>query len=110
MGNQQPLYDMAVRICEAAGRGEDIAELAAQIEPGLKRFHKREHISGMNLCYPQDALWDVSAGIRRYWDHAYETFERPGSSIAAPKTVFPQSRRCFKSCAAPLAADFCKTI
>lgn len=77
MGNQQQLYDMAVRICVAAGRGEDITALAAQIEPELKRFHKREHISGMNLCYPQDALWDVSAGIRRYWDHAYETFERP---------------------------------
>ena len=59
MGNQQQLYDMAVRICEAAGRGEDITALAAQIEPELKRFHKREHISGMNLCYPQDALWDV---------------------------------------------------
>lgn len=64
-------------ICEAIKRGEDVTDAAAEIEPKIKRFCEIRNDNILEKCAEildsVDALYDVSASVKRYWNTIYPT-------------------------------------
>ena len=75
-------YEASVQITEAIKRGEDVSERVAQLEGELKGFYKRERFVS-DLTYVQDALYEVSASVRRYWQRAYDLLAQPEARYEA---------------------------
>lgn len=82
MSGGRRLYEASVQITEALKRGEDVTALLAPLEGELKGFYKRERFVS-DLTYVQDALYEVSASVRRYWQRAYDLLAQPEARYEA---------------------------
>ena len=65
-------------ICEAMKKGEDVTEAVAEIEPAIKHFCETRNANilekHIEMLDSVDALYDVSASVKQYWNTLYPTF------------------------------------
>lgn len=84
-------YSRAVKLCKAIREGKNVAEDIAKIEPYLKNYCKeRRETMQEQLCFrtedfvnPQDALYEISPAMKKYWDSVYPLLETPESKYMA---------------------------
>jgi len=90
------MYLKSEEICEAIRQGKDVTKDVAEIEPQLERYYKERRkmmperfgFAWDNKVYAQDALYDVSASVKKHWDTIYPLFEKPeGRYGAVPRFV-----------------------
>ena len=71
------MYLKSEELCKAIRQGKDVTENLAQIEPQLKHYYKerrkalqenRFQCANDSILHACDALYDVSASVRRHWD------------------------------------------
>lgn len=88
---RKQMYLKSEEICEAVRQGKDVTEDAAKIEPWLKHYYKerrktmRENANFANddLLHVWDALYDVSASVKKHWDTIYPLIEKPEGKYQA---------------------------
>ena len=80
------MYLKSEEICEAIRLGKDVTEDVAQIEPQLKHHYKerrkelqenKSNCAYDSILHAWDALYDVSASVRKHWDTVYLLLETP---------------------------------
>ncbi len=93
------MYLELENICQAIRQGKDVTENVARIEPELKKYYKERRKTMLeNSCYSefsydsklyaQDALYDVSPSVKKYWETVYSLFKKPeGRYGAVPRFV-----------------------
>ena len=88
------MYLKSEELCRAIREGRDVAEDAALLEPQLKNHYRKRRKTMLenpaysefaydNLLYAWDALYDVSACVKKYWDTVYPLFKRPEGKYGA---------------------------
>lgn len=80
------MEDAAI-LCQSIKRGEDITFAIEKLEPKIKHFCevRDKNIFTLRreaLC-AEDALYDVSASIKNYWNTVYRTFQNPQEKYQA---------------------------
>ena len=100
--NQKSCYMRAYKLCKAIREGKDVTEDIAKIEPYLKYYCKeRRETMQEHCCFefeefinPQDALYDISPAMKKYWDSVYPLLEIPESKYKALLRFVNAYQRC----------------
>lgn len=80
------MYLKTEEICKAIRQENDVTENIAQIEPQLKHYYKERrkalqessfNCANDSILHAWDALYDVSASVRKHWDTVYPILEKP---------------------------------
>ncbi|HIT88719.1 MAG TPA: hypothetical protein IAB62_13840 [Candidatus Coprocola pullicola] len=72
------MIDGISEICQAMKKGENVSNMAAKLEPKLKRFcdmRDKVPFGTKYSLYYEDALYDISPSIKNYWNTIYNKFE-----------------------------------
>ena len=86
------MYLKTEEICKAIRQGNDVTENIAQIEPQLKHYYKERrkalqessfNCANDSILHAWDALYDVSASVRKHWDTVYPILEKPEGRYGA---------------------------
>lgn len=86
------MYLKSEELCKAIRQGKDVTENLAQIEPQLKHYYKerrkalqenRFQCANDSILHAWDALYDVSASVRRHWDMVYPLLTTPEGKYGA---------------------------
>ena len=86
------MYLKSEELCKAIRQGKDVTENLAQIEPQLKHYYKerrkalqenRFQCANDSILHACDALYDVSASVRRHWDTVYPLLTTPEGKYGA---------------------------
>ncbi len=82
------MYLKSEEICAAIRQGKDVTEDVAKMEPQLRHYYKERrktlrdkpeysYFANDNLLHAWDALYDVSASVKKHWDTIYPLLEKP---------------------------------
>jgi len=88
------MYVKSEELCKAIREGRDVRGDVALLEPQLKGHYRKRRKTMLekpaycefaydSLLYAWDALYDVSASVKKYWDTVYPLFKKPEGKYGA---------------------------